>query len=433
MATSQHVQHDQPGQHDHEQHDHAQHDNEISSKAPAWFLEVRDKLFNRFDNLDKEIDAMHTRLNEVAQSVQHACDSAKDATDTANEALKTVAKLENENSRLKEDVKSLKSKFVHLESQSRRNNLIFNGITEKMGRETWEDCEAAVRNVICTQMGIPEGASIQFERVHRLGPKKGDRKRSIIAKFSHFKGRELVWRNRHKLSKSNFSLSEDYPVEIQNERKLLLPVLKVAKTVNSVKSVSLNLNRLYVDGKLYTTQTLHELPPDLKLQTLFTKSENGVTIFSSKYSPLSNLYSEFPFSIDGQQYCSSEQYIQHCKAMLFKDESMAAKIMTEKNPYEIMALGKKVRGYNPDTWKRSVPNILKKASLSKFQQVAIARDTLLATDNDLLGEATLDKTFGIGFRLTDDQSVDPTKWTGQNVFGKVLQEVRNDIKRLFPN
>lgn len=399
-------------------------------QQPEWFKEVSQKL-SIIDTLGNKLADISNKLDEVKDSVNFACESAKNAMESARNAEKISITLQNENAQLKNDIASMQTRIVQMESQSRRNNLIFNGIREKMGKETWEDCEASVKDILGKTLGINGAPTIQFERVHRLGPKKADKTRSIIARLSSFKDRELIWKNRHKLSKSNLSILEDYPAEIQNERKLLFPILKVLKTLDHVESASLKLDKLYINGKWYTSKTLHELPPNLKLQTLFTRSGNGVTLFCSKYSPLSNLYSEAKFTIDGEQYISTEQYIQHAKATLFHDDLTAAQIKAETNPYTIMGLGKMIKGFKPATWKKDVHSVLKKACLAKFHQVAFARETLLATNNDLIGEATLDKTFGIGLHLTDEAAKDPTNWLGENMFGNILLEIRNELKKHF--
>ena len=96
-----------------------------------------------------------------------------------------------------------------------------------------------------------------------------------------------------------------------------------------------------------------------------------------------------------------------------------------------MGLGKMVKGFKPAIWKKDVLSVLKKACSAKFHQVAFARETLLATNNGLIGEATLDKTYGIGLHLTDEAAKDPSNWLGENTFGNILQEIRNELKKHF--
>ena len=407
-------------------------DNTPSTVAPEWFQQYEQRISQKLSQLDTlgvRFSTIEEKLDEYQKSIDFACNAAKDVTERVTMIEKTAASLQNENAILKRDNERLTDRLVQLDSQSKRNNLIFNGVDEKQGRETWEQCEETVRQLICNNLKVQEGPSIKFERVHRNGEKKADKKRSIIAKFSNFKERDLVWNNRRKLSGSQFSMSEDFPIEIQNERKLLFPILKVVKTLQCVTSASIKFNKLYINGRWYTKDTIDKLPPEINLQSLFTKSENGVTLFCSKYSPLSNLYSESDFTIDGETYCSSEQYIQWRKAMLFNDEISAARIKAERNPYAIMGLGKKVKDFKLPTWKKECPSILKTACAAKIQQVPIARKALIETGDNVIGEATLDKNFGIGLNITDTAALIPDSWPGDNQFGKILMEIRNEVKK----
>ena len=392
------------------------------NEQPVWFKKVGSNI----DTLTKKLSSIENKIDGLTESVNFACDSAKEAVERSKDVETKVVKLENENARLKRDFSALKSRVDQIDSQSRRDNLIFTGIKE-VEREKWSDCEKSVRDIITNVLKMENGNDIHFERVHRNGIKSPGRTRNIIAKFSRYKDREAVWQNRKKLSKSGYTLLEDFPNEVQNERKLLIPILKVAKTMNSVKSAYLKVDKLFINEKGYTTKTLKDLPAEFNLQKMFTKNENGVTLFCSKYSPLSNLYSESPIVIEGVSYCSTEQYIQLMKATKFNDHTTAAKIKTETDPYKIMQLGKSVTNFKFQEWNQEVKDVMKKANMAKFQQLEDARVLLLESNANMIGEATLDKNYGIGLHLTDPTATDPSKWAS-NAFGQILMEIRNKLK-----
>ena len=397
---------------------------DIPKEQPEWFkVQVGDRL----SKFEQQFSDMMSKIDDMKNSVEFACNTSKDAQERAVKVENTVIELQRENDNLKSELGYLKNRVIQLESHGKRENLLFNGIKENNSKETWEDCEQAVKNIITETMGL-NGQNMNFERTHRYGQKKAGKTRPIIVKFSSFKDREKVWASKKKLSGSNYNVSEDFPIEIRNERKLLFPIVKVLKTHSSVTEVFIKVNKLFVNGKMYTVSTLDQLPKEIELKNLFTKSENGVSLFASKYSPLSNLYSEATFSIDNQMYCSTEQYIQLRKAEIFNDEVSAGKIKAEKNPYTIMGIGKQVKGYKHDVWMGQVKDILRKANMAKYQQVEIARKTLLATEDNMIGEATLDKKYGIGLHLTDKTALNPGNWA-ENLFGNVLMEVRNELKK----
>ena len=77
----------------------------------------------------------------------------------------------------------MENKADYLENQSRRNNLIFEGI-EESPRESWADTEGKVRNLISEKLKQDVGA-MQIERAHRSGKPdhKTDGKRPIVVRF----------------------------------------------------------------------------------------------------------------------------------------------------------------------------------------------------------------------------------------------------------
>ena len=108
---------------------------------------------------------------------------------------------------LERDNKFLKEKVTHLEDQSRRDNLIFYGIPESVdGKETWEESENLVRNVMKDTLKVEsadmEGnLGIEIERAHRLPRSHGrhgqqvtteNQPRPIIVKFSRWKHRQKI-------------------------------------------------------------------------------------------------------------------------------------------------------------------------------------------------------------------------------------------------
>ena len=63
-------------------------------------------------------------------------------------------------------LKYIEDKLCDLENQSRRENLLFFGVTENPG-ESWQDAENKLCQIIKDKLGIDK--EITFQRVHRLG------------------------------------------------------------------------------------------------------------------------------------------------------------------------------------------------------------------------------------------------------------------------
>ena len=91
--------------------------------------------------------------------------------------------LETENQTLNNTIKELKTKNLYLEAYSRRENIKFENINEFEDGSDKEDAEQVLRNFMDTELGYMDALTVEFQRVHRLGKKKENEPRPILARF----------------------------------------------------------------------------------------------------------------------------------------------------------------------------------------------------------------------------------------------------------
>ena len=119
----------------------------------------------------------------------------------------------------------------------------------------------------------------------------------------------------------------------------------------------------------------------------------------------------------------------HQKAVLFKDEETAEKILAEKNPKKIKALGRKVRNFDDESWVATVKDVIYKGNLAKFTQNQHMKEELLSTGDRIIAEASpYDRRYGIGLGASDARAQNPTEWRGSNWLGEAIMKVRNTIQ-----
>lgn len=151
------------------------------------------------------------------------------------------------------------------------------------------------------------------------------------------------------------------------------------------------------------------------------------TFFFTEASPFSQWH-RCAFSVDGNAFSCAEQYMMFGKAMLFDDAEMAGKILEADHPRQHKALGRKVRGFDDAAWRRQRENIVHAGNHAKFTQNPALLELLLATKGTTLVEASpYDKIWGIGLAATDPRANDATKWKGQNLLGKILTKLRDEL------
>ena len=100
------------------------------------------------------------------------------------------------------------------------------------------------------ELRVENAKEIFIERAHRVGKPRSDGKpRPIIAKFSFFKDKDFVLSKAPILAGTNFGVSPDFPKEIVDIRKSLLPHLKAARKRGC--TAKLVYDKLYIDGQLF--------------------------------------------------------------------------------------------------------------------------------------------------------------------------------------
>lgn len=127
---------------------------------------------------------------------------------------------------LEESIKlnaQMKEEILDLQCRSMRDNLLFYNIKEAQNKET-EDCVRIIQDICSSELEIMEDVSIEI--AHRIGKRESGKIRPIVVKFTRFPQRELVRKSAFKLKNTDLSISEQFPREIQDRRKQLLPVLK---------------------------------------------------------------------------------------------------------------------------------------------------------------------------------------------------------------
>lgn len=150
-------------------------------------------------------------------------------------------------------------------------------------------------------------------------------------------------------------------------------------------------------------------------------------------SCLSNWYPA-PFMLNGIRYVTTEHYMMAQKAELFGDPGVHHAIMQAGTPKEAKQLGRKVSGFDGSVWDAHRMDIMVEGNESKFTQNAALGQFLLSTGDAVLVEASPhDSIWGIGMPEHHPSIQDPTQWSGLNLMGFALMEVRGRLHCSAPN
>lgn len=162
------------------------------------------------------IEGTNKRLDDVIRDVlgvKSSLEFTQDKIDmvmTVQKEMETKVKLlETDITKSREELDMMLSKLDYIENQSRRNNLLVDGIAEERG-ENWDESERKVRDMLGSNMGL-NGKDIEIERAHRVGQyQEGGRPRQIIVKLLRFKDKQAILSYARKLRGTNIYINKDF-------------------------------------------------------------------------------------------------------------------------------------------------------------------------------------------------------------------------------
>jgi len=128
-----------------------------------------------------------------------------------------------------------------------------------------------------------------------------------------------------------------------------------------------------------------------------------------------------------KHFYNSEQYFMYMKAIIFGDYEIAEKILATKDPKKAKELGRIVRNYDDKVWNDLRFKVMVDANKAKFSQNPDLKE--LITSDEFKGKgfveaSPVDGIWGIKLAENDPDADDETKWKGQNLLGKALDETR---------
>ncbi|KAK3093698.1 hypothetical protein FSP39_019012 [Pinctada imbricata] len=149
------------------------------------------------------------------------------------------------------NIESAKTKEDLLDVQARgmRENLMFWGVPENPD----ENCTEIILNLCQNELKMERVKErVKIDRAHRSGKKMiGQRAkpRPIVAKFHSYEVKEEIRSKSSLLSKTDIGISQQFPKEIYERRKALIPIMKREREKG--REVKLVRDRLFINNREY--------------------------------------------------------------------------------------------------------------------------------------------------------------------------------------
>ena len=404
------------------------------------FVQGLDRKLSPLEPMAAQIRDMQKVILDLSDRVEEANTSAEESKKESAQTRKDLnnlqtafTQMQGEKAQLQLKYDRLYEKQISMECYSRRSNLNIDNVPEDRNEQP-QDTLSKFYNVLERHMGIKNAKNfIKIERCHRVGPKRDNHTRPIIAKFNWYVDRDEVWKRRASLRGTQMWMREDFPAEVESRRRKLYPVLQAARRDDRYKArARMHIDKLSINGGLYSVDQLDQLPDGLKPEQIATKCTENVTLFYHKESPFSNFHPA-EFVVDGVKYTCTEQFSQSQKAILFDDDESERKIMAATSPHQMYTLGRKVKNFNEQKWYGGrAKELMIKGNMAKYEQNEHLKKALLATGTTTLAEGSKNTFWGIGMSVTDPRASDTSSWTGANNLGKCLEIVRSKLRQSQP-
>lgn len=413
----------------------------VAKGAAQWGTALATDINKALDGIDehinKSIDNLKTSLKQtVTDAVVEAVNDLVTKIDSTKElAEKNEARVTYLEKKLESVISmnsDLKSHVEYLESKERRANLIFKGIAQD-NDETMNNLILKVKNVMQHKMNIP-GSDVKDMKItcFRIKGQKHNKADAVCVKFQDVKQRKLVWDSRASLvNVPEYYVTDDYAPSVQRQRRKLFQIWNVAQKIPEYKSASVNFNTLYYGGRKYNCDSLHLLPPPINPRHTCEQSTGDILLFGGPNSdahPLCNWKMlTTPITYNGVSFPSSEHAYLFEKAKFAKDEVQCQNIRHAADAAGAKWYSHRIKGLDEAKWDQRKEGIMKDILRLKFKDKVMAEE-LLNTGDKRIHEAGRDMFWATGVSISHKDALKTDLWKGSSKLGKLLMDIRNELK-----
>ena len=205
-------------------------------------------------------------------------------------------------------------------------------------------------------------------------------------------------------------------------------MIKAARRIDKYKGACrLDGPQLVIKGRCYHRQNIHTLPDDLNPMEVTSQSNEEVFAFFGELNPLSNFH-PCKFTLDGETFNSSEQYIQWTKAKYCGDKLAMNHILNCEDAADCKEVSRDIINLNRKGWTESAETLCFKGIQAKFLQNDHLMEKLLDTGEKTLVEASYDETWETGQHLGSRDCLTKSKWKSIGILGRILMRIRSEAQ-----
>ena len=408
-----------------------------SSVSDSPSIEFGEGRLSRIDTMFEKMSMVEDILSMISERSTNLGGTVRELTASLEFSQQEIVALKQENEEMKKkleavvledkktqfQVEAVEDKVDRLETSSKRNNLIVEGLPEPDGRR--EDVEKTIGQLF-DQLSVNKG--VNFEACYRMGSYTKGKPRPIFLSFEKMADRNLLYAKRmdlrHTADYQRVWINEDLGPISKRKRGIIRLIAKEA----ALQGIDCRTGKyaVHIDNVKYDHNNLTDLPPRLQPTHLKQVLVNQRTLaYQSEHAPLSNF---FPAQVKIGQlvFFCAEQAFQFIRAKTVNKNLIATKIYLTRDVHVVKQLGNEL-GTSKE-WEDKQFEVMYTCLKKKFVQNQDLQDLLLKTGDLELVEATPNLLWGCGATLSSNV-IRRGEWRGRNKHGEILMVVREELRQ----
>lgn len=171
----------------------------------AKALSNTESLDNRLLILEDQVDNNGTEIAKLWQKVEQLQECNKTL---LGRLIRTELKCDRQ-----------KIEIIDQKARNMRDNIIIRSRGPQYKETTDENTASKFREFVARELHVPDADKITITRAHRMGVAQGDSNRMIIAKVAFDHDIRRIFNNAKALKNTNFSMSRQLPMEMEERRQ----------------------------------------------------------------------------------------------------------------------------------------------------------------------------------------------------------------------
>lgn len=396
------------------------------------------KMREDFKNISRtnvsEMNALVEQQRQQVQSIESLKKGIVSDTQHQKEQLKVLqTSQEASQKKLQQQITQAKEGADHKalldEAFKKRHNLILIGLPENENHSDISEVSTFFKNKLKLK-------KVHIAAAYRLGNPPQDGRsyiRPVLVKFSKLTDRNMVWRKRHDVpqneDQTKTKIRADLPKKLRDNVQILYRVINAASNMEDFKTAVIRDFAVVLHGKHYISDNLELLPPPIRPSSLAVRESDEALAFFSRFCFLSNHYPS-QFKLDGITFHNVEHFLAYKKAQISQQDDIIQRALRATDPVEAKSILNSLHKDYAGEWEKIREEVATLAIRNKFSQNNHLADLLRDTRNLLLGEASKDPAWGIGYTLEDQEVLQVTKWNQQgNLLGSILMKIRTELSK----